>query len=266
MKKLSSSLIIATYNWPEALELVLKSVLKQSVVPNEVIIADDGSTTETKALIENFKNVFPVPLKHVWHEDVGFTKSVILNKAIAMAVGNYIIQIDGDCIIHKSFIKDHLESATLNTFLFGSRVSIKQAHVRALFNNQQVSFHVFSKGIKKRTRALYIPVLSNMYSKKRTVSKKFRGCNTSYFKSDFIAVNGYDERFIGWGREDSELAWRFYNRGLFSRRLRYKAILFHIYHIEKPKDYLEINNDIEVKTIKDKLTWCENGVNKYLND
>lgn len=266
MLKTPSSLIIATYNWPEALELVLKSVLKQSVMPNEVIIADDGSTAETKALMENFKNVFPVPLKHVWHEDVGFTKSVILNKAIAKAVGNYIIQIDGDCILHKHFVKDHLAFASTNTILYGSRVTIQETHLKKLFLEQQIRFSSLSKGIKKRTRALYSPVLSLVYRKKYEVSKKYRGCNTSYFKSDFIAINGYDERFKGWGREDSELAWRFYNKGLYSRRLRYRGIVYHIFHNEKAKDQLALNNETEKNTIAQQIIWCENGINKYLND
>ncbi|RBP30862.1 hypothetical protein DFR65_104120 [Oceanihabitans sediminis] len=263
---MKSALIISTYNWPEALELVLKSVLNQSVLPDEVIIADDGSTGETKKLIEAFQQNFPVPLKHVWHEDTGFTKSVILNKAVAKASGEYIIQIDGDCIIHKHFVKDHLEFISPNTFLYGSRVNIQESHLSSLFTKQQVEFNAFSKGIKKRTRALYIPFLSALYKKKHEVSRKYRGCNTSYFKSDFFAINGYDERFEGWGREDSELAWRFYNKGLSSRRLRYRGILYHIFHVEKSKEQLAQNNEIEEHTIKEKLTWCENGVNKYLNE
>uniref|UniRef100_UPI00404B5FDF glycosyltransferase family 2 protein n=1 Tax=Gelidibacter sp. TaxID=2018083 RepID=UPI00404B5FDF len=260
------SLVISTYNWPDALEIVLESVLKQSAMPYEVIIADDGSTQTTKDIIENYKLKATVPIIHIWHQDEGFTKSVILNKAVAIARGNYIVQIDGDCIIHKHFVKNHLQFAQENTFLYGSRVNIKPSYLPILFADEIVSFTVFSKGIKKRTRALYMPFLSMFYPKKHEVSKKYRGCNTSYFKSDFIAINGYDERFKGWGREDSELAWRFYNNGLYSKRLRYTAILYHIYHKEKPKDRLELNNDIELNTKKNKVTWCENGINKYLNE
>jgi len=102
------SLVISTYNWPEALELVLKSVLKQELMPNEVIIADDGSSISTKKLITKFKDLFTVPLIHVWHEDNGFQKATILNKAIAESSGDYIVQVDGDCIIHHKFIKDHV--------------------------------------------------------------------------------------------------------------------------------------------------------------
>jgi glycosyltransferase involved in cell wall biosynthesis len=262
---MKASLIISTYNWIEALELVLLSVKNQKVLPLEVIIADDGSNETTKKLIENFKKNFPVPLTHVWHEDVGFTKAVILNKAIAKAKGDYVIQADGDCILHSSFVKDHLEFAEKHVYLFGSRVSIKKAFLNNLFKNKKIKFHVFSRGIKKRTRALHIPFFSQFYQKNSVFSKKYRGCNTSFFKSDFIDINGYNEEFKGWGREDSELALRFHNNKLQAKRLRYRGVVYHIYHTEKAKNRLEINNSIEKATIENKLTWCKQGIDKYLD-
>lgn len=146
---LKTTLIISTYNWPEALELVLLSVKNQITLPAEVIIADDGSGADTKLLIEKFQQRFPVPLKHVWHEDVGFTKSIILNKAIAKSQTNYIIQTDGDCILHPSYVKDHIEFAEKNTYLFGSRVNIQKNYLDVLFSSKQLEFAAFSKGIKK---------------------------------------------------------------------------------------------------------------------
>ncbi|WCO02985.1 glycosyltransferase family 2 protein [Psychroserpens ponticola] len=263
---MKATLIISTYNWPQALELVLLSTLCQTQFPDEIIVADDGSSHETKLIIEQFKSKFEIPLKHVWHEDDGFRKSVILNKAIAQAKGDYIIQADGDCILHKNYVEDHLHYAQKNTYLFGSRVNIQEDYLDALFEEKQIRFHAFSKGIKKRTRALHIPLLSRFYSASDQFSKKYRGCNTSYFKSDFIAVNGYNEDFKGWGREDSELALRFHNFGLQGRRIRYRGIVFHIYHNEKSKSRLEINNDIELQTIANKTVWCKNGVDKYLSE
>lgn len=260
---INSSLIISTYNWPQALELVLISVKNQQVLPTEVIIADDGSNNGTKELIEIFQADYPVPLIHVWHEDKGFNKSMILNKAIIKSIGDYIIQSDGDCILHASFIKDHLRFFKKNQYLFGSRVNIQASHLKNLFFKKQIKFNLFSKGIKKRTRAIYFPFLSRFYKVQNNFSKKFRGCNTSFFKSDFIAVNGYNEDITGWGREDSELMLRLHNNGVKARRLRYRGIIFHIWHIEKSKDRFEANNQIQQKVIDESLTWCENGINKY---
>mgnify|MGYP001037388887 CR=1 FL=1 len=264
MKELKSTLLIATYNWPKALELVLLSAKNQSQFPDEIIIADDGSTTETNQLIKRYKTQFSIPLKHVWHKDQGFKKSHILNKAVAEAAGNYIIQVDGDCIMHKHFVKDHLKFVKDNTYLFGSRVNIKKAFLDLLFGTKQIHFTAFSKGIKKRTRALRIPFLSQLYKNSDAFSKKFRGCNTSYFKQDFIAVNGYNEDITGWGREDSELMLRMHNNGVFARRLRYRGIVFHIWHNIKSKNRLEINDSIEQRTINYKIVWATNGIDKYI--
>ena len=111
MAKLTKcSLVTPTFNWPEALELLLLSIEKQSILPNEVIIADDGSKIETRVLIERFQKTFPVPLLHIWNEDNGNQKPKIMNKAIAIARYEYIIEVDGDIIMHPDFVKDHFNT------------------------------------------------------------------------------------------------------------------------------------------------------------
>ncbi len=263
-KRPSISLLISTYNWPQALELVLLSVKRQSTLPNEVLIADDGSTDETKTLIATFQKIFPIPIRHFWHEDNGFRKASILNKAIAKSHSEYIIQVDGDCILHKNFVKDHRIFATENNYLFGSRVTIKKEYLATLFKIKKINFNLFSTGIKKRTRTLHIPILSKLYSKTSELSKKFRGCNVSFWKEDIIAINGYNEDFKGWGREDSEIIVRLINKGVLGRRLRYRGIVYHIFHNEKPKNRLELNDTIQRNSIKNKSTWCTNGIDKHL--
>ena len=126
MNNPKTSLIISTYNEPEVLEITLKSVLAQSVMPDEVIIADDGSKAPTQLLVDQYKGIFKIPFIHVWHEDNGFRLAEIRNKAIARASSDYIIQIDGDIIIHKHFIKDHLEFAKKGTFVRASRSYINE--------------------------------------------------------------------------------------------------------------------------------------------
>ena len=148
MYKMKTTLVISTYNWPEALELVLLSIEKQTVLPNEVLIADDGSTNDTKKIIEDFKKRINLKVNHVWHEDKGFRKSIILNKALAKADGEYIIQSDGDCILDSHFIEDHINFSEPNVYLYGSRVSILEDFVKVLFKNKNISFNYFSKGIK----------------------------------------------------------------------------------------------------------------------
>ena len=255
---------MSTYNWPAALRVVLNSVAEQSVLPNEIIVADDGSGKDTKAVIEQFRDEIRVPVSHMWQEDKGFRKSAILNKAVASSRADYIIQIDGDCILHPHFIKDHLARVKENRFLFGSRVNIKASAVAEVLEMEKPRFSSFSKDIRNKTRNIRIPLVQRFYSAKSKFSGKTRGCNLSYWRKDFIAVNGYDETMEGWGREDSEFVIRLLNSGVKGRRLRYGGIVYHIHHPEKSREFLERNSEIQKRTIGEKKIRCEEGIEKYL--
>tara|TARA_R100001369_G_scaffold20091_1_gene36555 strand:+ start:29535 stop:30320 length:786 start_codon:yes stop_codon:yes gene_type:complete len=261
---MKTALLISTYNWPEALDLVLKSALNQSQFPDEILIADDGSKEATKALINNYQEKSTIPIKHIWQEDKGFRRSAILNKAIASSDCDYVIQIDGDCIIHKDFVKDHISISEEGMFLFGSRVNIKKNALSDIFKNDRFQFSFFSGDIGKRTRNLRIPLLRDRYKASPLFSSKVRGCNISYWRKDFLAVNGYNEEMEGWGREDSEFILRVLNKGVLGKRLRYGGIVYHLYHPESSKSNLIDNEKIQQKTNQEKLVWCENGVTKYL--
>ncbi|AXB57222.1 glycosyltransferase family 2 protein [Flavobacterium fluviale] len=264
MSYTSCTLVTPTYNWPEALELLLLSILNQTVLPNEVIIADDGSRDDTKELINRFQKRFPVPLIHIWHEDIKNRKSIIMNKAIAVAKYEYIVEIDGDIIMNKHFIEDHLAFAKKGHYLFGSRVNIQEKLLSELFSKKNIYFNAFSKGIKKRGRTIRIPFFMNFSKSSDKFSQKLRGCNMSFWKDDFIKINGYNEDFTGWGKEDSEMIQRLHNIGIKGKRLKYAGIVYHIYHKEQSKNRLEINTEIERQTIEKKLTFIEKGINQYL--
>jgi glycosyltransferase involved in cell wall biosynthesis len=264
MSQPNCTLVASTYNWPEALELLLLSVLNQSVLPNEIIIADDGSGEDTKNLIENFKKTFPVPLVHIWQEDLKNRKSRIMNKAIAAAKYDYIVEIDGDIILNKHFIEDHLAYAQKGHYLFGSRVNIQEKLLPELFSKKNIDFNFFSKGIKKRSRTIRIPFLMNFAKSVDKCSKKLRGCNMSFWKEDFIKINGYNESIVGWGMEDSEMIQRLHNIGIKGKRLKYTGIVYHIYHKEQSRSNVPVNSEIENQTIKNKLTSVEKGVDQFL--
>jgi glycosyltransferase involved in cell wall biosynthesis len=260
----SSSLIIATYNWVNALDLCLKSVLNQSIYPNEIIIADDGSKDETKKIIEYYKGISKIPIIHVWQEDNGFKLAEIRNKAIAKSSNPYIIQIDGDLILNKNFIKDHLMFSEKGVYLFGSRVNIQKTLLPELYKTKRISFNFFSKGIKKRFRTLRIPLLMSLNKPKCSISTKLRGCNISFWKDDFIKINGYNENFVGWGGEDSEMIQRLHNIGIKGKRLKFSGIVYHIFHNEQSKKNLENNKDLERQTNSKQTLFIEKGINQHL--
>ena len=263
---MKTALLISTYNWVSALKLVLKSVLEQVQLPDEILIADDGSTGETKKLIEEFKKQFSIPVRHFWHEDAGFRKSIILNKTLAASTSDYIIQIDGDCIIHPYFIRDHIEMTENQVFLYGSRVNIPKKGLNKVLEKEPSRFSFFSPLIKKRTRNIRLPFLRNKFEAKPDFSSKVRGCNISYWRKDFLAVNGYNEEIEGWGREDSEFIIRLLNNDVNGKRLKYGGILYHIYHEVKSREHVSANSEIQQQTIQEKKTWCEKGVDQYIEN
>lgn len=258
------SLVTPTYNWPQALELLLLSIKQQTVLPNEVIIADDGSGEETRALIARFQQDFPVPLLHVWHEDIKNRKPRIMNQAIAKAKYDYIVEIDGDIIMHPNFIEDHLRFAEKGYYLYGSRVNIQPALLPEIFEQKRTRFHFFSKGIKKRGRTLHLPFMMQFAERVKERSAKLRGCNMSFWREDFIRINGFNENLVGWGQDDSEMIERMHNLGIHGKRLKFAGIAYHIYHPEQNKSHIQANLDLEKRSKLEKLTYIEKGIDQFL--
>ncbi|WP_316746570.1 glycosyltransferase family 2 protein [Pedobacter gandavensis] len=264
--KPSISLLIATYNWPEALNLCLASVLNQRLMPDEIIIADDGSRAETTDLIESFRSKFSIPLIHVWQEDNGFQLSKIRNKAIAKASKEYIVQVDGDLILEENFIADHARFAQTGTFVSGTRVQMSDALSKKLIAEQRTAVSVFSKGITNFSNGLRsYPASTFLASRYKAKQMTYvRGCNMAFWRKDLLNVNGYNEAIVGWGREDSELAIRLINSGIRKRILKFGAVVFHIYHPEAQRNQLSINDAILSDTITNQVKTCKTGLSQYL--
>ena len=258
------SLIIATYNWPESLILALRSIEKQTIVPEEVIIADDGSTAETKEIIDKFQKDSDLNIIHSWQEDKGFRVAQSRNKAIVKSSGDYIILVDGDMILHRKFIQDHIKNAQANYFVQGSRVLLTEDKSEKILDSKRTSFSFFSTGLKNRKNAIRSNLLSKVFSSKKNYLKGVRSCNMAFFKDDCMKVNGFNEDFIGWGREDSEFGIRLMNIGIKRRDLKFKAIGYHIHHEGISREMLEKNHQIYLNTLNNKLIWSNNGIDKYI--
>jgi len=263
---MTCSLIITTYNWKEALELVLLSVLKQTVRPTEVIIADDGSRDDTKELIKHFINTSDLNLLHSWQKDEGFRASASRNKAIAKSSGEYTILIDGDMILHKDFIKDHLNFASKNHFVQGSRILLNEDKTSDVFEKKTIEFSLFDSGLNNRKNKIKSKILTNLFSKSTKSLRGIKTCNMAFFKSDCLKVNGFNEDFIGWGREDSEFAVRLINNNILRKNIKFSAIAYHIFHRENSREMLSINDKILAESMNKKIKICSNGINNYIKD
>ncbi len=261
------SILIATYNWPEALELCIRSIWKQSVLPIEIIVCDDGSGSDTANCLRQLQQESPIPIHHVWQEDNGYQAGRIINKGAALAKGEYLVQTDADMILHKHFIKDHLEHATENIFYCGNRYYLNESVTRTLLASKQTEVPVmlkFSKNMWRRWRIGFLQKVMVRLYRIKNMHTYVASCNMAYWKKDFVTVNGYDESFTGWGFEDTELALRMMNKGIQLRFIRLGAVAYHLYHDMASRHNVTVNYSKALKTYETKRVHCESGVDQYL--
>lgn len=260
------SLIISTYNSPVALEASLRSVIAQKVRPYEVIIADDGSTDSTPEVIERFRQSVKFPVVHIWQKNEGFRLATIRNKAIAQAKGDYIVQIDGDIVLDPDFIADHYAVARRGHFVCGSRVLIQEHLTSKIFADPSTEIKPWTPGISNRKNAIRSPFLAKMVNLLSPSKLKYRGCNMAFWKNDLLAVNGYDESYLGWGCEDHDLVARLMNHRIKPLQVRHRAVCYHLWHPSSKKaDTFQRNNELLEATRRDKRIRANDGIDKYLN-
>ena len=260
---MNCSLIVCTYNWPEALSLVLASANSQSIAPDEIIVADDGSNESTAKLIEEFSNNTLIPVVHSWQEDIGCRIPHSRNRAIAKSKFEYIIMIDGDTVLHKDFVKDHKRFAKKYVYLQGSRVLLQKELTSHILGNSKFKKPLFFlKDSKNKINMIRIPLLSKLMSYFRSQNiNRIRGCNYSMFKEDILKVNGFNQEIKTWGREDSEFVQRLFNIGMKKQLLKFSGIQYHLHHNQRSHN--GINDDILKDTILKKSTWCKSGLDEY---
>lgn len=260
-KRISVSLLISTYNSPKYLNLSVHSIFNQSVLPDEILIADDGSGEETRKLIEQLKRESPVPVRHVWHPDRGFRVGAIRNKAIHQAHGDYIIQIDGDIVVHPDFVADHIRFARRGSYVTGSRVVLTEDYTQHVFDTGNIHISLFAKGLRHRLNGLRMPVLMPFMTNYKSKNLSYvRGCNMAFWREDLIKTNGYNEDFEGWGCEDCELAIRLTNNGIKKRFIKFGGIAFHLYHTKNTRQLLNRNRAIKEFTLLRGIKWAPHGI------
>jgi glycosyltransferase involved in cell wall biosynthesis len=234
------SVIIATYNAPVLLRRVLSGYAMQDCGGFDILVADDGSGPETRDVIERFARELPLPIQHIWHEDAGFRKTIILNRAIEAARGEYLIFTDGDCIPRNDFVSVHVGNARPGRFLSGGVEPLSRAATEALSDGMVDTQELFDplwladnrerpRLFGKVNRGRLVQQLLRRFS---PTAPTFNGHNSSAWKKDILSVNGFDER-LAYGGLDRELGERLVNRGVTGKSVRHDAILVHQWH-ERP--------------------------------
>jgi glycosyltransferase involved in cell wall biosynthesis len=257
-------LIVTTYNWPEALHLTLASVMRQTQLPDEVIVADDGSGPATRAVVEHWRAA-GLPLEHVWQEDEGFRLARSRNRAIASARADYILLVDGDMILHPRFVADHVRCARPDCFIQGARPQLSAAATEQILRTGELTdFGPLTPGLQRRAYAMRNALLSRVFSRIKDTLGGVQGCNQSFWRSHAIRVNGYDERFTAWGPEDREFVARLLHLGVRRYYVRHMAIALHLHHTSRAPGSPNPFDRLLQETLARRATWTEQGLTAHL--
>lgn len=247
---ISIAVILTTYNRPDALSAVLEGYLAQSDKNFELIIADDGSTNDTREVIISYQKRTPFNIVHIWHEDEGFRAAAIRNRALEKTSAEYVIFSDGDCIPLPDFISGHRRLAEKGWFLVGSRILLSEEFTNHVLRNK-LPVHNFSKTqwLNARlkgniNRILPLFPLSFISPLRKLAPRKWEGvmtCNLSAWREDICRIGGFDESYQGWGLEDSDLTIRLIRSGVRRKSARFAATVLHLWHPQNSRADLEVN-------------------------
>lgn len=270
-KRPAISVILTTYNWPEALHCVLQALMDQTCQEFEIIVADDGSGAPTAQLIQSCQKKTSIPILHVWQEDQGFRASAIRNKAIKAATGSYLVFLDGDCIPRTGFVEAHQQLAESGFFVVGHRILLNAGFtLKVLDENLNVHrwplrqwFWQRLKGHCNRFFSL-IPIPLGKIRKFCTNKiKDAKGCNLGIWKSDLVHINGWEEEFEGWGYEDSDLVLRLINHGVKRKDGRFLIPVIHLWHPEQDRSRASHNWALFQSRRSQGQFICAKGLNQY---
>jgi len=261
------SLLLPTYNWPEALSLCLRSAFSQTRPPDEILVGDDGSTEATSDLIHQLAADSPVPFYHVWQPDEGFRAAAIRNKMLATATSDYILLVDSDMVLERHFVADHLRAARQGTFIQGSRVLLGPTATERAMKEGITRFRLFDSDIENRKNMIRSRVLSALASVAPGRSyRKIRTCNFALWRDDAMKVGGFDESYVGWGGEDTDLAIRLINAGVRRRNIRHTAVAFHLFHPTCSRDNYSRNRQRYQDVLRRRSVRAEIGLERYLEE
>lgn len=255
------SVVVATYNWPQALDRVLAGLADQDDPDFEVVVADDGSGPETAALIAGWQARFPVLLIHAWQEDDGFRLSRSRNNGVQRARGDYLVFLDGDCVPRRGFVSGHRRAAQAGCFVRGWRVFLTPAATHEVLSNGELhhwsAWRIFRRRRSLMTKASHAPRLFG-WPRARIVRRWRRnetveGCNLAMWRDNFLRVGGFDESYEAYGEEDLDMALRLIRSGLVRKDARHTVTVLHLHH-EQAARAVAVNPRLEAARTRDSFT------------
>jgi glycosyltransferase involved in cell wall biosynthesis len=266
------SVVITTYNRPDALESVVRACFMQNDKNFEIIIADDGSAANTRNCVERLAEDAPVPVRHVWQPDEGFRAAMARNRGTLAGRGEYIIFLDGDCIPQRDFIARHRALSAPGCLVSGSRILMSERLTRRVLEEgiaipetglaTRMGWRLHGDLNKTLQLGLRWPDLGrvrNSFSWRR-----IKSCNLGVWRSDLERVNGFDESFTGWGHEDSDLVVRLFHAGVKRKDGAFATEVFHLWHREAQRDQESSNRKVVLERAANKVTQAAVGLREHM--
>lgn len=268
------SVVVTTYNRPDALSAVLEACFGQDDRNFEIIIADDGSTANTKAAIDALRARAPVPLLHVWQPDDGFRAAMARNRGTLASRGEYVVFLDGDCVPQRDFISQHRKLARRGYLVSGSRVLLSAPFTtRILADHIDLQRMTLADKLRYRVQGDINKVLQLLVTwpdcareSRRFSWRRIKSCNLGVWRSDLDMVNGFDESFLGWGHEDSDLVVRLFNAGVMRKDGAFATEVFHLWHREAQRDQESSNRRVVLQRAEDKTVLATRGLSDHSAD
>ena len=243
------SVVVTTYDRPDALDAALRALAHQSDRNFEVVVADDGSGPDTARVVERWASRLAVHVKHVWHEHKGFRGGEIRNRGICASGGKYCIFLDGDCLARADFVATHRRLAEPGWFVAGNRILLSRKLTEAVLAGavaaETWSFARLARerlrgGINRLLPALRLP-LGPLRKRRRNHWEGAKTCNLAVARGDLDRVDGFDASYAGWGLEDSDLVVRLLHAGVHRKDGRFATGVLHLWHPEADRSRLQEN-------------------------
>ena len=259
---MKATIIISVYKNVEALRLILESLRCQTCQDFEIIVSEDGEYDEMRSFVEQYD--WFCEYQHLTQKDDGWRKNRALNRAVLAANNDWLIFIDGDCVVHRRFVEMHLRYAKPNRILLGKRVklskTISQRIIDGDFSYIKKWWKLFNQGCRYTDEGIFIPFLLN---KPLRSTRNLTGCNMSFSRQVIISINGFDEDYVRPAvGEDADIYWRLKANGYEPFSVRNRAIVYHLYHKENWTEQEE-NLAIMHRNQQNNQVCCLNGINQH---
>lgn len=266
------AVVVTTYNRPDALCAVLDGYAAQDTGKFELLVADDGSAPPTRRLVEDFATHAQFPVRHIWQEDRGFRAGAARNRALSATLADYVVFTDGDCIPPPSFVSRHRDLAQPGFFLSGNRILLGREFTAKVLR-ERLPVHKWStvqwlyawmkRDVNRALPLVHLP--DGPWRRQRP--RRWEGvktCNFSSWRKDLERVNGFDERYAGWGLEDSDIVIRLLHARVLHKSARFAAPVFHLWHAENDRSQLDENRKRLAEILGSERVAAIEGLDQYV--